>query len=155
MKVTWTGEMAPWVRALAAYVEDLGSIPSPHTVAHYRLQLQFLEFNILLWPSRALYTHGTQTQLQAKQHASEINKTFMKGDSVCCFSCSGDSPKSKQYITVAHTTCHSYIFMYFPRKTVDSFHFYYRPQKLLIKSRPPDPFLQTPAVTNYDRRQRV
>jgi hypothetical protein len=37
----WAGEMAQWLRALAAFLEDLGSVPSTSVLADKYLQLQF------------------------------------------------------------------------------------------------------------------
>jgi hypothetical protein len=52
------GEMAQWLKALAAFPEALGSIPSTHVAAH----------NCLLLASR-----GTRQESNTNTHASKIS----------------------------------------------------------------------------------
>jgi hypothetical protein len=53
----WAGEMAQWLRALAALLEDPGFIPSTHTAAHSCLYLQFLGIQCRSWFPWVPVTH--------------------------------------------------------------------------------------------------
>lgn len=55
--------MAQPVRALTAFLEGLGLVPSTHEAAHHCLELQF---DTLFWPLSMEYVCGTQTLTQAK-----------------------------------------------------------------------------------------
>jgi hypothetical protein len=43
-------KMNHWLRAQAAFEENLGSISKTHIVAHYSLYIQFWGSDFLLWP---------------------------------------------------------------------------------------------------------
>jgi hypothetical protein len=49
--------MAPWLRALAALPEDLGSVPSPHMAAHNHLNSSPSKFGPLLANSGTHLVH--------------------------------------------------------------------------------------------------
>ena len=53
----WAGEMAQWLRALAALLEDLGSIPSTHITAYTACDSTSREPNPHFWPLLASGTH--------------------------------------------------------------------------------------------------
>lgn len=42
--------MAQWLRPLASFAEDRGSVPSTHTVAHTAHNSSYMESNTLFWP---------------------------------------------------------------------------------------------------------
>ena len=59
--------MAQWLRALAALVDTLDSIPSTHMTAYNPLYLQFQgETRHSFGLFGVLHTHGTQTYLLTK-----------------------------------------------------------------------------------------
>ena len=62
------GEMSQRLRELAALSEDLGSIPSTHTVAHGCLYPQFQGYTTLSWPLWTPDIQMVHTQKQAKYH---------------------------------------------------------------------------------------
>ena len=62
------GDMAQWLRAMAALAKELGLIPSMPMVAHNHLQLQSQGSSALFWPSWALHIHAT------KIHAGKTHK---------------------------------------------------------------------------------
>lgn len=62
--MTRAGEIAPWSRALAVFLEDLGQINSTYTV--YNCNFCFTGFKALFWLPKALHAHGEQTYMQAK-----------------------------------------------------------------------------------------
>lgn len=67
------GEMARQLRALATFPKDPVWIPSTHIVFTATCDSSSRVSNTLFWPSGALHTRGTQTNIQANTYTHKKN----------------------------------------------------------------------------------
>ena len=68
----WAGEMAQWLRALAALAEKSGLVPSAHEDSICKSRCR--EFSALFWPLWVLHMLGAHPFMQANTHTNKTER---------------------------------------------------------------------------------